>query len=756
MRQFYDIHKNAVDEAVKTGKPVPPEVLKDYPELAKSASAEVPPVKPQTMPEVVKPPIPPQPPAPPTTPSVPPQTPKDAITELVGALKEGKGLQAPTRAMQHKARAQRTAIAIQHMQNPNLSTAEAFQRAKGAYAGNLPRPGLTPPAISDPAKQLLRDTVRTTKAIPDNFVFTRTTADDALQKVFKGELPTKGEIELLDELFGPELGNALKGLRPLKGKIIENALDVLNLPRSLKASWDLSAPLRQGLWLQTRNIKRSLPAMRDMVKAATSEKFGQSLDDFYRGNIEKNIAPDPSWVKSQEHGLYYAPYKFGQGSLVQREEAFMSKWANKIPGIRVSERAYVTFLNKFRQDNFKYYSEFLAKKGAEDWEYDELAKFINIATGRGELGKLSTLSPFLSTALFSPRMQAATIELPLMLASKSPAVRRIAAENIGSTLAAGAGLLGLAALAGASVELDPRSSDFAKIRVGNTRIDIWAGKQQYNVLLARLLTGKGKSTTTGDLYEIGPNSFAGDKIALLTHFVRGKLAPGPGLVTDITTGEDFLGNPMTMERAPQIALNAAVPMSPQQTVESVGQDKAVGGLLSIPGYLGVGVSSYGGPVAKLQREWLSDFKPYNDIPSNNVERQAKLNAAKTPQERALYSLNRDAYRQRHPDVDAKLFVSGETSSLSTPQAVTMARKIILDNNIDPTTIDGVQKVIKEQEKRAKLGVRDTNITLTERFVQQLLAEKGKQITTPTPQTATPVQTNTPAQTPVKKPVSGVR
>jgi len=40
---------------------------------------------------------------------------------------------------------------------------------------------------------------------------------------------------------------------------------------------------------------------------------------------------------------------------------------------------------------------------------------------------------------------------------------------------------------GTSVEIDPRSSDFGKVKLGDTRIDPWGGKVQYVVYLTRML-----------------------------------------------------------------------------------------------------------------------------------------------------------------------------------------------------------------------------------------------------------------------------
>ena len=51
------------------------------------------------------------------------------------------------------------------------------------------------------------------------------------------------------------------------------------------------------------------------------------------------------------------------GTLAQMEEAYMSRWAEKIPGIGASQRAYVTFLNRLRADSFDAMVEKLGKKG---------------------------------------------------------------------------------------------------------------------------------------------------------------------------------------------------------------------------------------------------------------------------------------------------------------------------------------------------------------------------------------------------------
>src|SRR3990167_3839448 len=97
-------------------------------------------------------------------------------------------------------------------------------------------------------------------------------------------------------------------------------------------------------------------------------------------------------------------------SFTTREEAFMSSLAEDIPlagrGVRASNRGYVGFLNKLRADTF---DDFM-KKGqqlgiAEDPGFARsVAKYVNTATGRGELGRFEPAAVALNTVFFSPRL----------------------------------------------------------------------------------------------------------------------------------------------------------------------------------------------------------------------------------------------------------------------------------------------------------------------------------------------------------------
>jgi len=169
---------------------------------------------------------------------------------------------------------------------------------------------------------------------------------------------------------------------------------------------------------------------------------------------------------------------------------------------------------------------------------------------------------------------------------------------------------------------------------------------------------------------------------------------------------------MTMDRAGSIALNTVTPMSPQTTAEAIKQDGAVGGALSTLGYLGTGVSSYGGTIAKLQRDWLKDYDTYNNLPKNSIDLQIARQSNKNV-------LSREDYRKLNPTIDARLFLTGETQSVSTYRSALETYNLIQSEGLELKDIKGVQKTIANNALISKAGLTDENITATELLVQVL-------------------------------------
>lgn len=395
----------------------------------------------------------------------------------------------------------------------------------------------------------------------------------------------KQEIEI--SLLKDQYANRTKG-----EKVKDAAIEVLNVPRTIMSSTDFSAPLRQGLIPTISHPGTAIKAFGEMFKQAVSQKrFDRWFFD---------LRESPEFKTMEESGLYVAdPH---DPKLSAKEEAFMNNLAEKIPiagkFIKGSERAYVSYLNKMRVDLFKQGQEVLEASGKtienSKKDYEGLASWINNSTGRGGLGeKGEMMAPVLNTAFFSPRLIAARLNAlnPFFYAKLPKEIRVMALKDMAKFVGFGMSVLGLAKLSGAEVEADPRSSDFGKIKVGNTRYDIWGGFQQYVRLIAQVFTGKAKSTRTGAIRELnGKGAFGESRGDVLGRFVRGKLAPIPGTALDFLTGRTIVGEevsvPMELEKN-------LLPLIYSDVKDAI-KDQGVKAIFTtgLPATFGVGVQTY--------------------------------------------------------------------------------------------------------------------------------------------------------------------
>ncbi len=213
-------------------------------------------------------------------------------------------------------------------------------------------------------------------------------------------------------------------------------------------------------------------------------------------------------------------------------------------------------------------------------------------------------------------------------------------------------VLSMFKLAGEDVELDPRSSDFGKGRIGRARFDFWGGFQPLARYTAQLLSGEFKSTRTGKTF---PTDFEGlviddprapeniprrEKIArgaapTVKQFLRSKLAPGPAsLAVNELTGRTFLGDPLDQPqqrgrppepfrsgfqavgadtaRTEQV-LEQVTPLFMVDLADAVEEFGIPGGIsAALPGLLGVGVQVF--EPQEGERQEGQGQTPIEDLP----------------------------------------------------------------------------------------------------------------------------------------------
>ena len=279
----------------------------------------------------------------------------------------------------------------------------------------------------------------------------------------------------------------------------------------------------------------------------------------------------------EEHYMFRVSEKLrkvpGFGHLIKGTEAF--------------QRAYTTFLNRLRADTFDSLAE---TYGKDPQTTKDIANLINVSTGRGSvsLGKYAT---GLNTVLFAPRYSISRFQLLAGQPFWTAANKRMVVNEYAKALAGAATVYSLGMMAGGTVETDPRSSDFGKVKMGNTRIDPMAGLLQASVLLSRLATGK-KKTAGGKIESLtGDKKFGkADIQELLSDFGFNKLAPLPSTAIKLRQGHDQIGQKYGLK---DVLIDTVTPITYRdiyQTMKEQGIPE--GTIMSVLAIFGMGVQNY--------------------------------------------------------------------------------------------------------------------------------------------------------------------
>lgn len=360
--------------------------------------------------------------------------------------------------------------------------------------------------------------------------------------------PNVKQLQVQRDMLRTQIQREIVRMKPKT--LGQKAADVAGVPRSLLTSFDLSAPLRQGSVLTLSNPRLAVKNIVPMLRAFTKEAHAKA--------VEIEIKERANYADYESSGLYLAPLD-ELSSLSKREEAFMSTLAEKIPGVRPSERAYVTYLNKLRADSFDMFQKQLPNAKPE--ELAAIADFINTATGRGKLGATGErAATLLNNIFFSPRYLTSRMQMlagePLYKGTgRSRAlVARTYLQYGGAVLA----IVQLAKAGGATVETDPNHTDFMKIKVGKKVFDVLAGLQQAGTFLSRMVSGK-KTSAAGNTSDLTKPGYKGDTRAdLAIDFARGKAAPIPGSAWNLLEGKNIVGEPANLKTE---AVRLTLPMS---------------------------------------------------------------------------------------------------------------------------------------------------------------------------------------------------
>lgn len=411
----------------------------------------------------------------------------------------------------------------------------------------------------------------------------------------------------------------------------ELAGEIINIPRTIMSSLDLSFGLRQGVF--------AAPTFRKEFGGAFKKQFGMFAQEKYYEDVMDTIIKDPNFDMAQKSGL--ALTDLG-APLAQREEAFMSSFAERIPvlgrGIRMSARAYTGMANKMRMDMFNSMinnAELVGKDITDPFLQKSIATFVNAATGRGGLGVFEKIAPVLNGILFSPRLMSSRLKLltdfanPYYYKHADPFVMKQQVKSLLAFTGTVSSVLTMAKLAGAEVGIDPRSADFGKIKIGGTRIDVMGGFQQYIRMAGQLITGEYISSTSGKLTTLGEGYKPLTRWDILWRQIENKEAPVASFITNMLRQQDYQGKPIKIQKE---ILDRFTPMVAGAFMDIAKEDPELLPL-GLLGIFGFGVQSYGKPEDLKLLDQINNSpdpgKAFEDLYNKDPKMAEKVEKAKS-------------------------------------------------------------------------------------------------------------------------------
>lgn len=448
---------------------------------------------------------------------------------------------------------------------------------------------------------------------------------DLKQRIAEGDFaprPLRKEPELnqkeLDLLYEykqeqrkfRDLQEAWKWARRTKvEKVLGVIPEAMNLSRLIITAYEASAVLRQGMLTVTGHPIMAAKGLPKMFAAIGKKSEFATAEAFRRR---------PLFRLGERAGLHITET---EGPWGKQEEIFMSNLTEKIPGIAASARMFTTIRNYMGIGLFDGLAGSLGSpEGITLDEAKVFANFANVWTGRGWLSKLEPASVTMAVILFAPRYVISRFQILIgqpIWTFRAPwkgtgKARLLIAKEYARSL------IGLGLYYGAiqlissllfddddpnkpTIEWNWRSSDFGKIRIGNTRIDPLAGLSQSTVLIGRMVTGETKRTTTGEIVPIRKPVFPWDKgekvpfgrmtaRSALHEFLDRKLSPAFALGASMMFGETAMHEDVTFWGS---VADLTIPITYRDIYEAM-QEKGLskGAALGLLAFFGQGLNTW--------------------------------------------------------------------------------------------------------------------------------------------------------------------
>ncbi|KKL67087.1 hypothetical protein LCGC14_2138500, partial [marine sediment metagenome] len=356
--------------------------------------------------------------------------------------------------------------------------------------------------------------------------------------------------------------------------------------KAIAATMDMSFAFRQNLWQMFAHPIRNFEPFARAMQAFFSEHSAQSIANSLRNS-----------ANAQLYELYGISIMDASSQDAQnRSEVFRGQWIEnlKIPGIvpviggkqtpigwvmSASSRHSVAIGNLVRASAFDYF--LINNPNATQFELEAISDYINKSTGLGVIKGTGPIIETLKEVMFSPKFAASRFQTPWTIVKywKMPRVRKQIAGDMTRMLSTGGLILMLASLMGAETEWrDVDSPDWMKIRIDNTRYDIFDGFTAPFRLIARIIKGS---------FELAEGDFR--FYETIGRFASYKVAPFYSFIATFLTNKTVVGEERTKL---ETLLRAPIPIF-AQSVYDAAQDSKEAVIGTVPAeWFGAGASTY--------------------------------------------------------------------------------------------------------------------------------------------------------------------
>jgi hypothetical protein len=356
---------------------------------------------------------------------------------------------------------------------------------------------------------------------------------------------------------------------------------------SILASWDNSFIGRQGMV----TLKTHPGIWADMAK----KSFSDIAKELKGKDSRDALMADTLSRENYLNGEYEKA-----GILPKTEEQFPTSLPEKMPGVlgrgyTASERA---FNNSGMRARTELYDKIKATKIDQGIKWDDKSvsdsgRLVGAMTARGKLPQ-NAMGQVMQATMWAPKMVFANLEVltghRFGLGLKTNWARRVAAQNLLKIIGTTATVMAISnAIKPGSAELDPRSSNFGKLKYGTTTFDLTGGQASLVTLAARLITMSSKSASSGVVSKFSGEYGAQTGLDTFVNFMAGKSKPFLKPIIDYLAMRTMDGKKVTLGKE---IYSSSVPIFLQNAIELKDDNSANAIIGVILDGLGVNANTY--------------------------------------------------------------------------------------------------------------------------------------------------------------------